>query len=472
MYLNFYNLRKAPFHITPDPEFLFLSSSHKEALGAIIYCIAQRKGFASIIGEVGTGKTTLARSYLARSNREVLRPIYVFNPAVTFSELLRTIFQELGVTPKSVNLYDMVQQLQTVLIREYELGHNIVLIIDEAQNMPIPTFERLRILSNIETSKDKLLQIILVGQPELKEKLADNSLRQLNQRMAIRATLRPLTSGESRDYILFRLAKAAQSPQEIFSEGALRRIIKAAKGAPRMLNILCDNSLVAGFGYQKKKISGAIAKQVIADFEGKRSLLTLSWKYASIFGACLLFVTALNGISLFPPFPGSVSGNFWQSAPDSSPARYAPKSPPEKPLIASFPQQAEPTRNGLLAGGPLGKSRDDGIAGTASQDEDKIVHQEILSMPSVPVAKPEALTPSPSSQKGIKKGSTIRIVRPGDYLTQICLDRYGYVNSQVIKIVTKNNPSIVDADLIFTGDKILLPELTKIDTMAADYPGR
>ncbi len=369
MYLNFYNMEKAPFHITPDPEFLFLSPSHKEALGSIIYCIANKKGFASVIGEVGTGKTTVVRSYLSRSNRQKVKPIYVFNPSVTFAELLKTIFQELGVTPHNENLYDMLQQLHIVLIREYELGRNIVLIIDEAQNMAISTFEQLRILSNLETPKDKLLQIILVGQPELAEKLAGKELRQLNQRLAIRATLRPLSPDKSRDYILFRLAKVTHSPKEIFTPGALKKIIRAAKGSPRMLNILCDNALVAGFGYQEKKISGKIAKQVIADFEGKERFTVLNWKHASILGAFLLTAFTMNEMLAFPAFTNLGFGRNERSTPNIGMTQAAKK--PSRELPLSFPEK-EFSEEGLLTAGPFATARADSAAGTAvSRDESK-----------------------------------------------------------------------------------------------------
>lgn len=467
MYVNFYNMAKAPFHITPDPEFLFLSSSHKEALGAIIYCISKKKGFVSVIGEVGTGKTTIVRSYLAKCNRKEVMPIYVFNPAVTFAELLKTIFQELGVKPQNENLYDMVQQLHSVLIKEYEQGRNIVLIIDEAQNMPVPTFEQLRILSNLETSKDKLLQIILVGQPELAVKLAGQQLRQLNQRLAMRATLRPLSPGESRDYILFRLAKVTQSPKDIFTAGALNKIIKAAQGSPRMLNILCDNALVAGFGYQKKQISGTIANQVIADFEGKGRPLALTWKHASILGASLLSVTALGGMLAFQPFG---LGRNAQLSANSSLTQIETK--PSQELALPAPEGDRSENRGLTAGpfaiARAGETTDNPV----SRDGSKTAGKVRGSMPSAPGQAQDGLLPSPSSPSVITAGSTSRTVKKGEHLSQICRDKYGFVNDQVIKVVKDSNPSIFDADLIFIGDTILLPELSKPDTRRADSRGR
>ena len=170
MYLTFYNLKKQPFHITPDPEFLYLSPSHKEALAAIVYGIEERKGFVAIIGAVGVGKTTILRSYLEKAEKNRLKVIYVFNSKLTFEGLLRTIFQEMGLQMETNDPMEMINRLYGVLIEEYRQGNTVVLIVDEAQNMPVDTLESLRMISNLETSKDKLIQIVLAGQPQLAEK--------------------------------------------------------------------------------------------------------------------------------------------------------------------------------------------------------------------------------------------------------------------------------------------------------------
>ncbi|MFO7606540.1 MAG: AAA family ATPase [Desulfurivibrionaceae bacterium] len=506
MYLNYYNMAKTPFHITPDPEFLYLSPSHKEALGAIIYCISKKKGFVSVIGEVGTGKTTIIRSYLARSKRSMVKPIYVFNPSVSFAELLKTIFRELGIEPHNENVYDMVEQLHTVLIREFEQQHNIVLIIDEAQNMPVTTFERLRILSNLETPKEKLLQIILVGQPELAEMLAGKQLRQLNQRLAIRATLMPLSPQDSRDYILFRLAKVTPTPDDIFSNGALKRIIKSAQGSPRMLNILCDNALVAGYGYQQQRITGRIVKQVIADFEGKRRSPFFLWKYASLVGVLILGVSTLAGLHAFSPLdrlsfshnehssdsnpagiktttlpaqpqsipetvisqnkatplPGKVgrpripAGSTSSEAP--APANPAPANPAPANPTPSKPAPSEPAQAYAARADSAGQNRASMIL--VSRNEKKAI-------------EPAAINTWPEEIRArkIKDGPTVRTIRNGEYLSQICLDVYGFVNDRIIQTVKENNPHIFDADLIFTGDIIYFPAPLESERIRANYQG-
>jgi len=237
MYLDFYNLKKAPFHITPDPEFLFLSPSHKAALGALVYGIEDRQGFVTLAGEVGLGKTTILRSYLERVDQSQLRTIYIFNSNVSFSDLLKTICREFRLESTTEDVFDTVNRLHQVLIEEYKQGRNVALIVDEAQHMPIETLEHLRMLSNLETSTQKLIQIVLVGQPEFEDKLNNHALRQLKQRLVIRATISPLTDEESLEYIAYRLAKVRTVDEPIFTKGALRQVVKQAKGTPRVLNI-------------------------------------------------------------------------------------------------------------------------------------------------------------------------------------------------------------------------------------------
>src|SRR5262245_7289990 len=267
MYLDFYHLKKAPFHITPDPEFLFLSPSHKAALGSIIYGIEERQGFVAITGEVGLGKTTILRSYLERIDQSRLKTIYIFNANISFRSLLKTIFREFGLEFEADDLFEMVNRLHQVLIEEYKQGRNVALIIDEAQNMPIETLENLRMLSNLETATEKLVQIVLIGQPEFEHRLNLNELRQLKQRLVIRSTIEALTTEESLAYIEHRLAKVALAEAPIFTKGALKLILDKANGTPRTLNILCTNALITGFGYKQKPIKAGTVKQVLADFE-------------------------------------------------------------------------------------------------------------------------------------------------------------------------------------------------------------
>ncbi len=292
MYQSFYHLNKEPFHTTPDPEFLFLSPSHKQALGSIIYGVKNRKGFVVITGEVGVGKTTILRSYLEGVAKQKTKVVYIFNASVSFKNLLKTIYKELGLDAKTGDIVEILNDLYQILMEEYKQGNTVLLIVDEAQNMPVETLENLRMLSNLETSKDKLLQIVLVGQYEFEEILNLYELRQLKQRIVIRSTIVPFTEKESMDYIKHRLDKAAANGSPIFTKGALKRIVKEAKGVPRYLNILCDNALITGFGYKKRPVSAKIIDEVITDYKGEaKGPSLLQWVIPS--AALLLFIVLL-----------------------------------------------------------------------------------------------------------------------------------------------------------------------------------
>ena len=234
MYLDFYHLKREPFRITPDPEFLYLSPSHKEALAAIAYGVEQRKGIIAVTGEVGTGKTTILRYYLGKADPERLKAAHVFNPAVSFPVLLQTIFRELGIPFESGEAGGMVDRFHGYLIEEYKKDHTVVLFIDEAQNVPVETLENLRMLSNLESSEDKLLQIVLCGQTELESLLDRNELRQLKSRIAVRATISPLSRKESLAYIRHRLSMSSRKESDIFTKAALERIVRKAKGQPEV----------------------------------------------------------------------------------------------------------------------------------------------------------------------------------------------------------------------------------------------
>jgi general secretion pathway protein A len=291
MYIDYYGFTKQPFQTTPDADFLFLSPSHKEALASIIYGIEQRKGFIAITGEVGVGKTLILRSYLETVEKTKQKTIYIFNPSVTFESLLITILKELGVKPVSGQATEMVTQLHELSIAEYRNGGVVVLVIDEAQNIPAETLEGIRMLSNLETSTEKLIQIVLVGQPELEALLDRHELRQVRERIAVHARILPLTKTESFAYIDHRLAHASINKRPIFSKAALDLIVRTAKGIPRRLNIICDSALITGFGYQQPTISRKIAKEVIADFTAPGFFHF--WKGRSAYTLAAIFAVAL-----------------------------------------------------------------------------------------------------------------------------------------------------------------------------------
>ena len=291
MYLDFYSLAQAPFHITPDPQFLFLSPAHKAVLGTIAYGIASRQGFVAVFGEAGVGKTTLLRAYLTHVNRQELKTIFVANAELSFADLLRLICRELGLTATTANPREMVQQLQQVLTEEARQGRSVVLIIDGAQAMPVETLAQLLHLSRLEDATGKPLQIVLLGQPALHQILAQDALRHLEQHIAVRATILPLTRHESLSYIRHRLAQVTQGNHPLFTAEALWRIVCSAKGLPRAVNILCTNALMAGFAAQQKPITAALVRRASADFQGRRRIP--AWQLGLASSAALALLGSL-----------------------------------------------------------------------------------------------------------------------------------------------------------------------------------
>ena len=264
MYAQFYNFSEKPFNPNPDPKFLYLTPSRREALASMIYGVNERKGFISITGEVGTGKTTLIYTLLNNLNEKV-KPIIIQHTMITFEQLLKTILRKLGVPIDDEDKTALLHKLSEYLTQALSQGETLAIIIDEAQNLPTKTMEELRMLSNLETCKMKLIQILLVGQPELDAKLASEELRQLKQRIGIRRQIIPLSKKESREYIEHRLSLVGSSRSKVFTSEAISSICKHAMGIPRTINILCDNALLIGYGLSQKKIGAKIVNEVIDD---------------------------------------------------------------------------------------------------------------------------------------------------------------------------------------------------------------
>lgn len=267
MYKEFYHFKENPFNITSDPDFIFSSQGHTEAFSHLIYGINHRKGIIVITGEIGTGKTTLCRTLLNRLDVKT-KTALILNPSFSDLQLLQLILKDLGIRPTAKNKFSLIDTLNEFLILETNKGHNVVIIIDEAQNLKVKQLEQIRLLSNLETAKDKLLQIVLVGQPELLDKLKLESLRQLNQRVAVRYHLLMLNRKEMEEYIYHRIsiALSADAKNKLkFTEKALDLIFENSKGTPRMVNVLCDRALLAGFALETFTIDEKIIHKCIEE---------------------------------------------------------------------------------------------------------------------------------------------------------------------------------------------------------------
>lgn len=268
MYHDFYRLKENPFNMTADPDFFFSSKFHSEAISSLLYGINQRKGILVITGEIGTGKTTLTRQLLRQTDYHTKFAL-ILNPKFSDLQLLQMIVHDLGIVTDQKNKFGLTQALNEFLMAESVKGNNVVLIIDEAQNLSIGQLEQIRLLSNLETEKEKLLQIVLIGQPELYSKLQVSALRQLRQRIAVYYHLRPLEKPDIKKYIQHRLAKAtlheAVVRQLNFTEQAIDTIYQYTQGTPRTINIVCDRALMAGFVAETSSIDQHIIENCIKE---------------------------------------------------------------------------------------------------------------------------------------------------------------------------------------------------------------
>jgi general secretion pathway protein A len=317
LYQTHFGLSQAPFNITPDPSFLYLSASHREGLAQLSYGIRARKGFVVLTGEVGTGKTTLIHALLNDLNGSAQTAL-IFSTIVSPGDLLRSVCEDFGlVEPKRPlqDIHDYLVSLNEFLLESYRKGENCVLIIDESQNLSAEVLESIRLLSNFETSKDKLLQILLVGQPELAVRLNSPELRQLKQRVMLRHHLRTLSLQECCEYVSNRL-KIAGGDLPIFTPTALESIHAYSGGIPRIVNVLCDNALLTGYALGRKEIDTGIIREVAEDLsittspEARVRPIRQVVNNTNVNGSTLVFgagsAEARSGIARLEPKPAAL----------------------------------------------------------------------------------------------------------------------------------------------------------------------
>jgi len=264
MYTEYYGLVRLPFEMSPDPSFLYLGEAHREGLATLVYAVNSGKGFVMLTGEVGTGKTTLLHALLGQLD-STTNSAFIFNPRLDPMGFFRMLFEELGVGPACESKAEYLLALNQYLIDKLAANERVLLIVDEAQNLSTEMLEEIRLLSNLETPTSKLIQIMLVGQPELQELIDQPELRQLRQRIALRHHLRPFDEAEVAEYVAERLAKAGYTGRAIFKKKALRELYRLTDGTPRLINNICDGTLLLGYVRQETSLGSDAVREVAHD---------------------------------------------------------------------------------------------------------------------------------------------------------------------------------------------------------------
>ncbi|MBJ6723181.1 ExeA family protein [Geomesophilobacter sediminis] len=290
MYCEFFGFRESPFSITPNPRFLFISEQHRDAYAHLVYGVESRAGFIELTGEVGTGKTTLLRTFLNRLDAEGHRTAYIFNPCLSSLELLQSLNREFGLPWERESRTALLEILNAFLLEQKQLGHCVVLVLDEAQNLSAEVLEQIRLISNLETETDKLIQIVLAGQPELLALLAREDLRQLNQRITVRYHLRPMGIDCMRRYIEHRIELAGKFRAAEFTPAAQKLLYRYSGGVPRLVNIACDRALLVAYTEDTRVVSGKIAGQAIRELVEEASF----GKGARLMAQLARFIPALK----------------------------------------------------------------------------------------------------------------------------------------------------------------------------------
>ena len=517
-YGGFYGFESAPFHITPDPRLLFPTETHRAALGAIEYGIAAGKGFIVVTGEVGVGKTTVLRVCLDGLDTSKTKIIYLFSPALNTAELYATILEEFDVTlPPTLNAVEMLRMLQRVLLTVHESGTQVVLAVDEAQQMPEATLESLRILSNLETHKSKLLQIILVGQPELEAVLAKHSMRQLAQRVAVRARVRSLSFRQSCRYIMHRTRCAGRvTNRPLFTTPALLYLAFVAGGIPRTINICCDNALINGYGYAAERISFRIVREACRAMKFRSPLRRTAALAAAAMVLVGLFVTGNTVLRHFyaaraAPVPVARQARLAShpvEIPHPARTAAAPVIANPPPSSTALPERALANSSGA-AGSMVAASTAPAPAGRAEENRTPAVSVApaaaaaaadassagaAAKLPSAAETPPPAAqAPSPEPPAALRPGASSAataspvpwissddyssgqarhtsraasrphavsrwLVREGDTVYKVCRVTYGSCDWRMLREVIAENPKLGRDATIYSGEILLLPK--------------
>jgi len=477
MYLDFYHLKHAPFPLTSDPACLWLSPSHRKALAALTYGVEARQGFVLITGVAGVGKTMILRAYLAQVHPAQLKTIFIPHAPVAFPDLLTTLCRAFGLEAPSAHRVEMQTQCQQRFLEEYRHGRNIAILLDDAQRMSVATLEQLRLLANLETTTEKLVQIVLVGQPELEQTFQQYALRQVAQRIAVRATIVPLTAAESVAYIHERLATVALPGRPVFTRGALKCIVRAAQGVPRRLHILCTQALVTGYSVRQHPITARLARAVIADCPGAHP--APRWPRGLAASAGLILVAGGLWLALRGPLPRAAVPEsvqtFSPAGPQASRRFQEPAPVPpslEHPLVSAAVPPGRPVELSTPppSGGPssvapplqaaeggqetaASPSAGEGTSPAAAQPAGETQPATVAAATATPAFPPQRGETTPAHLP-----RTV-IIKRGDSVWKLATGTYGFVDAPLLKRIKAQNPHLKNLAGLTIGDTLVLPVL-------------
>lgn len=491
MYASYFGLSAEPFSLTPDPAYLYLGPEHREAMAAVRYGLADRRGFITLVGEVGTGKTTLLYSILGQLGEDV-QAAYVAYTTQSFEDLLIAMLRDLQVPIVGSTKRELLEALNQHLLRRADAGQTTALVVDEAQNLSDQAFEELRLLSNFETYSTKLVQIVLVGQPELRERLRQAQLRQLWERVSVRASIRPLSRSQIVEYIDHRLRRVGGASARLFDPQALKLIVRRTGGIPRRANILCHNALLFAYGRELRQVTPGIAREVIAEMDDRvyerPSLRIMRW--AALAAGLAVAVSAvgwvggLGGSDEAPAPPPAVAPNHGRIDP-APPAPERKAVAPARPPAEAAEERAAPDREAedREAEGPGEAERPAAARPEPSPREepsgehltapshptgdDEMDDDRPPARPSEPAASLGAPHPAADHAEGLASPDhqskvVSLVVPPGANLVSLARGVYGRrLQTKAIPAlfaeVRRLNPQVTNVDLIMAGDEIRFP---------------
>ena len=497
MYTWFYGFSEEPFNVNPDPRFLHLTETHQQVLNSMIGSILDRKGFILILGELGSGKTTLVQHLLNTIDRKV-KAVAVFRPQNTFEELLQDVLQELKIPSAPQNKVSLVRQLNDYL-HSLTPDQTLAILIDDAQELSPEIMEELRLLPTPETLSAKKLQVVLVGQPELKTRLDSPNLRELRQRVEITGEIQPLSEDECRQYIAHRLEKVDSEISRVFTPEAIDLICRHARGNPRTLNILCDNAFLVGYGFSKKKIDSPIVTEVLEDLdfvdpeeldegrpkEVRRMRVTAAGGKSTLFRKIGLSLLALLGVGAI-----ILLGRIYLKGPEEPPMAKFPIQPPaiqgkapslfpeEKPeRVAQTASQPEAAKQQAVQETPAEKkipppvlpkeikpaspvpAKTEPAPAAAERKPSSPDERPAVALKPAP-ASPPSPAPGPRSKAEARTKKTVT-VKAGESIYTIAAKNYRVANTSVVDQILEVNPRIPSSRKLLANQQVSLPDITE-----------